>query len=113
MNLKVIINAIIIVAILHMLIINIDYHEVIGMKKMENYDNRKDMDKKDEDTLNFLNEEDDENSEINSEGDLKEQLLNYVKKEHFSINEKASEISNKVEQVLPEIFIHLMKIHQI
>ena len=30
MNLKIIINAIIIVAVLHMLIVNIDYHEVIG-----------------------------------------------------------------------------------
>jgi len=106
MNLKVIINAIIIVAVLHMLIVNIDYKEVIGKRRIEMYENKKSEEESQEESLNFLTTEGEENdnTEISSEGDIKEQLLNYVKKEHFGIREKATDIEGQQNEVLPGNF---------
>ena len=92
MDLKLVINALIIVAILHLVLTNLDFSMSIGNKK-ENFSN----------TLEFLDNNDTETKDIKDDEELRESLVDYVKSQHFNIANKATDIE-KVKKVVPGNF---------
>jgi len=74
MDIRIIINALIIIFIAHIFILNINYTVDIGNKKINEYfDNNKDKNAKKEDSMNFLKE-----SNVTSDEDFKKKLLKYM-----------------------------------
>jgi len=87
MDIRIIINALIIIFILHIIIINIDYHKTIGVKNIENFA-EKDNDKN---SLDFLKNN-------NRDEDFQKKLLNYVQQQELEkepelIQENSSDVA--------------------
>ena len=78
MKLKIIINSLLIIFVLHLLLENIDFNVQIGDQSYENMLNNNITKVKKNKTLQFLTGDDD--IDLNTNHNMKENLLNYVKK---------------------------------
>jgi len=90
MDIKIIINSVLIIFILHIIILNINFHKIIGKKESkeskENFNNN--SNNSNENSMNFLTSND-------SNEDFKKKLLKYIQQDNIEFQEKESEFENK------------------
>ena len=84
MDIKIIINSVLIIFILHIIIININFHKIIGKKE---YKESKENFNNDSNSMNFLTSNE-------SNEDFKKKLLKYIQQDN-EFQEKESEFENK------------------
>jgi len=83
MNIQIIINAVLVLFIIHIILINIDYSIEIGKEKNEHFINNKESDKD-----KNMDKNTNKNNSSNETDDFNQKLLNYIQQNEMKENEK-------------------------